>query len=188
MLREGRYVGSPKFPSRIGIEASGIIEEVGNNVTQWKVGDEICAIPFLSWNNNDYWTSDSIEKYGTYGDTAIVPAWTITKKIEHHSFEEAAASWCRRSGVFRRSLFLAFGLFEILKPPEGWTWWNPNFQKPGIKKIRALEAWTSWIPGFRRLAFHEIPAFLATGFWTLVKILNSGGANDRLCGERLTHE
>ena len=95
MLREGRYVGSPKFPSRIGIEASGIIEEVGEKVSQWKIGDEICAIPFLSWDDNDYWTSDSIEKYGTYGDTAIIPAWTITKKISHHSFEEAAAAWCQ---------------------------------------------------------------------------------------------
>ena len=95
MLREGRYVGSPKFPSRIGIEASGIIEEVGEKVSQWKIDDEICAIPFLSWDDNDYWTSDSIEKYGTYGDTAIIPAWTITKKISHHSFEEAAAAWCQ---------------------------------------------------------------------------------------------
>lgn len=95
MLREGRYVGSPQFPSRIGVEGSGIIEEVGKNVSNWKAGDEVCAIPFLSWDDNDFWTSDSINNYGTYGDTAIVPAWTITKKIQHQTFEKAAASWCQ---------------------------------------------------------------------------------------------
>lgn len=95
MLREGRYVGKPNLPSRIGIEASGIIEEIGDDVVEYKVGDEVCAIPFLSWDDNDFWTSDSLNKYGTYGDTAIVPAWTITRKIKHQSFEESAAAWCQ---------------------------------------------------------------------------------------------
>ena len=95
MLREGRYVGKPDLPSRIGIEASGIVDEVGEGVSKYKQGDEVCAIPFLSWNNNDFWTNDSINKYGTYGDTAIVPEWTITRKIDHQSFEEAAAAWCQ---------------------------------------------------------------------------------------------
>ena len=49
-------------PAVLGHEGAGIIEEVGENVSQWKIGDEICAIPFLSWDENDYWTSDSIEK------------------------------------------------------------------------------------------------------------------------------
>ena len=95
MLREGRYVGKPDLPSRIGIEASGIVDEVGEGVSKYKQGDEVCAIPFLSWNNNDFWTNDSINKYGTYGDTAIIPEWTITRKIDHQSFEEAAAAWCQ---------------------------------------------------------------------------------------------
>ena len=80
MLREGRYVGKPNLPSRIGIEASGIIEEIGEEVSDYVIGDEVCAIPFLSWDNNDFWTSDSLNKYGTYGDSAILPAWTLTKK------------------------------------------------------------------------------------------------------------
>jgi len=94
MLREGRYVGKPNLPSRIGIEASGIIEEIGSGVKNYNIGDEVCTIPFLSWDENDSWTNNSINKYGTYGDTSIIPAWTITKKIKHQSFEEAAAAWC----------------------------------------------------------------------------------------------
>ena len=95
MLREGRYVGKPDLPSRIGIEASGIVDSIGNNVADYKEGDEVCAIPFLSWDNNDFWTNDSINRYGTYGDSAIVPDWTLTKKVSHQTFEEAAAAWCQ---------------------------------------------------------------------------------------------
>ncbi|MBD1147890.1 alcohol dehydrogenase catalytic domain-containing protein [Pelagibacterales bacterium SAG-MED31] len=95
MLREGRYVGKPELPSRIGIEASGIVESIGDGVTKFKVGDEVCAIPFLSWDDNDFWTNESINSYGTYGDTAIIPEWTVTEKISHQSFEEAAAAWCQ---------------------------------------------------------------------------------------------
>lgn len=47
MLREGRYVGKPDLPSRIGIEASGIVDEVGEGVSKYKQGDEVCAIPFF---------------------------------------------------------------------------------------------------------------------------------------------
>ena len=41
MLREGRYVGKPNLPSRIGIEASGIIEEIGEGVSDYVIGDEV---------------------------------------------------------------------------------------------------------------------------------------------------
>ena len=95
MYREGRYVSKPKFPSRLGSEGSGIIELIGNNNKQYKIGDEVTIIPFLSWDKYGNWTSDSSNKYGTYGDTAIVPAWTIAKKIESQSYEEAAAIWAQ---------------------------------------------------------------------------------------------
>jgi len=47
MLREGRYVASPNFPARIGIEASGIIDSIGNSVSSFKKGDSVCTIPFF---------------------------------------------------------------------------------------------------------------------------------------------
>ena len=94
MYREGRYVSKPNFPSRLGSEGSGIIELIVTN-KQYKIGDEVTIIPFLSWDKYGNWTSDSSNKYGTYGDTAIVPAWTIAKKIESQSYEEAAAAWCQ---------------------------------------------------------------------------------------------
>jgi len=95
MYREGRYVSKPNFPSRLGSEGSGIIELIGDKNIQYKIGDEVTIIPFLSWDKYGNWTSDSSNKYGTYGDTAIVPAWTIAKKIESQSYEEAAAIWAQ---------------------------------------------------------------------------------------------
>ena len=95
MYREGRYVSKPNFPSRLGSEGSGIIDLIGNNNKQYKIGDEVTIIPFLSWDKHGNWTSDSSNKYGTYGDTAIVPDWTIAKKIPHQSYEESSAIWAQ---------------------------------------------------------------------------------------------
>ena len=95
MYREGRYVSKPNFPSRLGSEGSGIIDLIGNNNIKFKVGDEVTIIPFLSWDIHGNWTSDSSNKYGTYGDTAIVPAWTISKKVSNQSFEESSAIWAQ---------------------------------------------------------------------------------------------
>ena len=55
------------FPSRLGSEGSGIIDLIGNNNIKFKVGDEVTIIPFLSWDIHGNWTSDSSNKYGTYG-------------------------------------------------------------------------------------------------------------------------
>jgi len=95
MYREGRYVSKPNFPSRLGSEGSGIIDLIGNNNIKFKVGDEVTIIPFLSWDKHGNWTSYSSNKYGTYGDTAIVPAWTISKKVSNQSFEESSAIWAQ---------------------------------------------------------------------------------------------
>lgn len=95
MYREGRYVSSPIFPARLGSECSGYIEEIGDSVTKWQIGDEVSAIPFLSWDQNGNWTSDASNKYGTYGDTAILPDWTISKKIDSQSFEESTSIWAQ---------------------------------------------------------------------------------------------
>ena len=47
MLREGRYVASPNFPARIGIEASGIIDSIGNNVSSLKLDQIILYLYYI---------------------------------------------------------------------------------------------------------------------------------------------
>ena len=53
MFRAGAYVASPKFPSRIGLEASGVIDAVGPGVTDFAIGDRAATVPYLSWDKWD---------------------------------------------------------------------------------------------------------------------------------------
>src|SRR5262249_52683688 len=42
--RLGRYEMPPGATDILGLEASGTIAALGDGVTQWKVGDEVCAL------------------------------------------------------------------------------------------------------------------------------------------------
>ncbi|MBM3517786.1 MAG: zinc-dependent alcohol dehydrogenase family protein [Alphaproteobacteria bacterium] len=95
MLREGAYAADPVLPSRIGIEAAGTIDALGPGVRGLAVGDKVAAVPFLSWDKFGYWTSDSLKNYGVYGESAVVPAYTVAHSPANISAVEAAAIWCQ---------------------------------------------------------------------------------------------
>lgn len=82
MFRRGQYLESPTLPARLGYEAAGIVEAVGEDVQGLRVGDAVSTIPAFSQN-----------KYGVYGDTAIVPAAALARHPESLSWVEAAAIW-----------------------------------------------------------------------------------------------
>ncbi len=82
LLRQGRYLEKPVFPSRIGYEASGTIEAVGAGVTDFAVGDKVSSAPSFSQS-----------KYGVYGDWAIVPARSLVKIPSSLNDVEAASIW-----------------------------------------------------------------------------------------------
>jgi NADPH:quinone reductase-like Zn-dependent oxidoreductase len=82
MFREGRYVEEPEFPSLLGYEAAGVIEEVGPGVEDIKPGDRAASIPAFS-----------MKRYGTYGDSVVLPAAAMAKTPDGLSSVEAAA--CR---------------------------------------------------------------------------------------------
>lgn len=42
--REGRYLSEGQQPTILGLECAGIVESVGDKVTQWQVGDRVCAL------------------------------------------------------------------------------------------------------------------------------------------------
>ncbi len=89
MFRQGHYLESPKFPSRLGYEAAGIVEAVGLGCTGIKVGDRVSTIP-----------SFSIGKYGVYGETAIVPAQAAAHYPANLSPVEGAAIWMQYLTAF----------------------------------------------------------------------------------------
>ena len=83
MFRQGQYLEEPdSFPTTLGYEASGIIDAVGEGVTEFKIGDRISTIP-----------SFSLKKYGVYGESALVPVSMVAKYPAKLSAQEGAAIW-----------------------------------------------------------------------------------------------
>ena len=82
MFRTGQYIEGPVFPSRIGYEASGVIEEVGPGVEGLAIGQKVSTIPAFSMG-----------QYGVYGEKAIVPVHAVSAYPHQLSSEEATAIW-----------------------------------------------------------------------------------------------
>lgn len=82
MFRSGAYLEQPKFPARLGYEASGVVEAVGSGVTGFHTGDAVCVIPAFSLND-----------YGVYAERAVVPAHAVVRRPAGLSAVEAAAVW-----------------------------------------------------------------------------------------------
>ena len=89
MFRSGQYLEDPKFPARLGYEAAGIVEAVGEGVTGLKVGDAVSTIPAFSQN-----------EYGVYGDTALAPAAAVAKHPASLSWTDAAAIWMQYATAY----------------------------------------------------------------------------------------
>lgn len=82
MFRAGLYLEQPALPARLGYEAAGTVEAIGEGVTGFSIGDKVSTIPGFSMNH-----------YGLYGTQAIIPAATTVKHPANLSWEEAAAVW-----------------------------------------------------------------------------------------------
>ncbi len=81
-FREGRYLVQPELPSKIGYEASGIVEAVGEGVDQAWVGKTASTVPAFP-----------LDKYGVYGEVAIVPAYALAVYPASLSFAEGTSIW-----------------------------------------------------------------------------------------------
>ena len=44
LQRQGKYPSPAGCPEWMGLEIAGVIVEIGKDVTDWKVGDEVCAL------------------------------------------------------------------------------------------------------------------------------------------------
>jgi NADPH:quinone reductase-like Zn-dependent oxidoreductase len=81
VLRLQSGVRQPRTPVR-GTDVAGVVEAVGENVTDLRAGDEVFG---SSWTN-------ALSTSGTFAELAVVPASQLIKKPVGLSFEEAAAS------------------------------------------------------------------------------------------------
>jgi NADPH:quinone reductase-like Zn-dependent oxidoreductase len=82
MWRTGNYVEPVRLPARLGYESSGIVEAVGAEVRNVKIGDSVSTVPSFSLND-----------YGMYGELVLAPAHAVVKHESFVSFEDATAIW-----------------------------------------------------------------------------------------------
>lgn len=81
-FRSGHYLESAQFPSRLGYEASGVVEALGEGVRDFACGDAVCVIPAFSMTH-----------YGVYAELANVPAHAVLRRPPELSATAAAALW-----------------------------------------------------------------------------------------------
>jgi len=82
MFRNGAYLEAPQFPSRLGYEAAGIVDAVGGNVSEFKVGDKVSTVPAFSMG-----------QFGVYGEHVVVPVAAVARTPDGFSPQQAAAIW-----------------------------------------------------------------------------------------------
>jgi NADPH:quinone reductase-like Zn-dependent oxidoreductase len=75
MARVGLYPDAPKVPCVVGYEVSGVIDQVGEGVTGFAVGDRVAGMPH----------------FGGYTDVIALSAEQVFKLPSAMTFEEAAA-------------------------------------------------------------------------------------------------
>jgi NADPH:quinone reductase-like Zn-dependent oxidoreductase len=82
MFRAGKYLIPPKLPARMGYEAAGVVDVVGDTVRGFAPGDRVCVLPTYR-----------LGEYGVYGEKAIVPAQSVIKAPPELTPVEAASVW-----------------------------------------------------------------------------------------------
>ncbi|MVT52270.1 zinc-binding dehydrogenase [Bradyrhizobium yuanmingense] len=82
LLRRGTYIERATFPSGLGLEAAGIVEAVGDDVTSFVPGDIVSIVPPLS-----------MVRWPAYAELAAFPAELIVKHPPELGFKKAAAVW-----------------------------------------------------------------------------------------------
>ncbi|WP_095080864.1 zinc-dependent alcohol dehydrogenase family protein [Mesorhizobium sophorae] len=82
LLRAGAYIETPTLPSGLGLEAAGIIEAVGEGVTDFAPGDSVSIIP-----------PQSMIRWPAYGELATYPAGLVVKHPPSLDWPMAAAVW-----------------------------------------------------------------------------------------------
>ena len=96
MYRKGAYLQDYTWPSRIGYEASGVVEAIGKNVAGFAPGDAVSVVP----------GSISMASYGTYGEVADLPANRLIQNPDWLLHTDAAAAWIQYVTAYVGIIFL----------------------------------------------------------------------------------
>ena len=82
MWRHGEYIETASLPARLGYEAAGTVDALGEGVAGFEIGEPVDVIPNFSMN-----------QYATYGELIVMPVGSIVKQPTSLSFVEGASIW-----------------------------------------------------------------------------------------------
>jgi NADPH:quinone reductase-like Zn-dependent oxidoreductase len=74
------YVEVPQLPAGVGYEIAGVVEAIGEDITEFQVGDRVSSIPAFS-----------ISDYANFGETAILPVRALMKTPDRFTSAQGAS-------------------------------------------------------------------------------------------------
>ncbi len=82
MFYRGEYLEHAQFPARLGYEAAGIVDTVGDGVDRKWIGKSVATVPGFS-----------MTRYGTLGEEVNVPASALANYPSNLTPTQASAIW-----------------------------------------------------------------------------------------------
>lgn len=94
-ITHGQYPGM-SLPTSLGCDGAGVVDMVGEGVTDANIGDEVVIYPGRNWGSNRHAPGADFGLLGmpfdgTVAEYVCVPVGNLAPKPAHLSFEEAAA-------------------------------------------------------------------------------------------------
>lgn len=82
MFYHGQYLEQPQLPSRLGYEAAGVVDAVGEGVDRKWMGKTVSTVPGFSMN-----------RYGALGEEAVVPESSLGEYPSSLTPAQGSAIW-----------------------------------------------------------------------------------------------
>lgn len=87
-------LGNNKDALILGSDGAGIVEEIGEGVNQYKVGDEVIINPSLGWEKNSDAPPENFDilgmpDHGTFAEKIVLPVHQIERKPRYLTWNEA---------------------------------------------------------------------------------------------------
>lgn len=144
MYRAGRYPVKPELPTLMGYEAAGVVEAIGEGVTDRAVGDRVCVLPRYR-----------LGQYGVYAERAIVPAFSLEPVPPGLTSAEAASIWMQ--------YMTAMAIIEVAEATVGdFVIIRAASSSVGLAAIQ-LANWTGAVPIAATRSSAKADALIAQG-------------------------
>ncbi len=112
-IQKGQYAGL-QFPIVLGSDGAGVVTQMGKDVDQKWMHQEVIIDPSIDWGNNEKAQQKSYQvlglpKNGTFAQYVVLPVSNVHQKPKHLQWQEAAALPLAGITAYR-SLFVRGGL------------------------------------------------------------------------------